>query len=230
MPCTEFALLPLTSPLSPRLLPKLRTCKHVLERASGYPCHFYQQVENPSYMYIVGTWESPGHHERFLPSVENLGLFDLLRGEVVLGVGIGETVEGRGIRMWHLEGDALSSLRTGIDEGIGEEDARKKPPFSAPIISCNRHYISSHNREGFSAMFNEVKHTLENETKEYEIEGGWRIEKEAEDKEEWVMFCGWESVEKHMAFSKKESFKEWRGIVDWVEGFEVRHLRLIEGL
>ncbi|TGO23217.1 hypothetical protein BPAE_0140g00240 [Botrytis paeoniae] len=230
MPCTELALLPLTSPLSPRLIPKLRTCKHVLERASGYPCHFYQQVENPSYMYIVGTWESPGHHERFLPSLENLGLFDLLRGEVVLGVGIGETVEGRGIRMWHLEGDALSSLRTGIDEGIGEEDAKKKSPFSAPIISCNRHYISSHNREGFSAKFNEVKHALENETEEYEIEGGWRIEKEAEDKEEWVMFCGWESVEKHMAFSKKESFKEWRGIVDWVEGFEVRHLRLIEGL
>lgn len=61
------------------------------------------QVENPSLLYIVGTWESPEHHERFLPSVENLGLFDLLGEDVLVGAGLGETVEGKGIRMWHCE-------------------------------------------------------------------------------------------------------------------------------
>ncbi|KAF7856927.1 hypothetical protein EAF04_009687 [Stromatinia cepivora] len=132
--------------------------------------------------------------------------------------------------MWHLEGDALRPFRLGIDEELGEEDSKKKSPFSAPIISCNRYFITSSNKEGFSEKFGEVKHVLAEETKEYEIEGGWRIEKEAEDKEEWVMFCGWNSVEKHLGFSKKENFREWRGIVDWVDGFEVRHLRAIEGL
>ncbi|APA09740.1 predicted protein [Sclerotinia sclerotiorum 1980 UF-70] len=230
MPCTELALLPLTSPLSPRLIPKLRIAKHVLETAAGYPCYFYQQVENPSYIYIVGTWESPQHHERFIPSVENLGLFDLLKGEVVVGVGVGETVEGRGIRMWHLDCDALQPLRVGTEKGPGEEDSKKKSPFSAPIISCNRYFITSSNKEGFREKYGAVKHVLAEEAKEYEIEGGWRIEKEAEDKDEWVMFCGWKSVEKHLAFSTKEGFREWRGIVDWVDGFEVRHLRKIEGL
>ncbi|CAD6441901.1 c14056da-f1eb-42eb-b886-77d1f9d946b2 [Sclerotinia trifoliorum] len=209
MPCTELALLPLTTPLSPHLIPKLQIAKHVLETAAGYPCYFYQQVENPSYIYIVGTWDSPQHHERFIPSVQNLG---------------------RGIRMWHLQCDALLSLRLGIDKEPEEADSKKKSPFSAPIISCTRYFITSSNKEGFREKFDSVKHVLADEVREYEIEGGWRIEKEAEDKEEWVMFCGWKSVERHLGFGKKEGFREWRGIVDWVDGFEVRHLRRIEGL
>ncbi|KAG4034846.1 hypothetical protein MFRU_002g01960 [Monilinia fructicola] len=230
MPCTELALLPLTSPLAPALISKFQRAKHVLEAAAGYPCLFYVQVENPSLLYIVGTWESPEHHERFLPSVENLGLFDLLGEDVLVGAGLGETVEGKGIRMWHLECDALSPLRTEVDEGIGEEDAKKKSPFSAPIISCNRHFVTSYNKGGFSKKLEEVRYALDAETKEYEIEGGWRIEKEAEDKEEWVMFSGWESVESHMASRGKDGFRGWKDIADWAEGFEIRHLRRIEGL
>ncbi|ESZ98990.1 hypothetical protein SBOR_0648 [Sclerotinia borealis F-4128] len=77
----------------------------------------------------------------------------------------------------------LNSLRTEIDEGLGDEDSKNISPFSAPIISCNRLSTTSFNKEGFSKKFEEAKYALEEETKEYEIEGGWRIEKEAEDKE-----------------------------------------------
>ena len=54
--------------------------------------------------------------------------------------------------------------------------------------------------------------------------GGWRIEKEDGEKEEWVLFSSLESVDNHMEFAK------YREIVDFVSGFEVKHLRAVEGL
>jgi hypothetical protein len=105
-----------------------------------------------------------------------------------------------------------------------------KAVLSAQTISLNRHFVPSSKRSLFSQKFSEVKGILEDYTKPYQVVGGWRIEKEGEEKEEWVLFSGFEDVEHHMAFAKTEEFEKYREIVGCVEGFEVRHLRGIEGL
>jgi hypothetical protein len=45
-----------------------------------------------------------------------------------------------------------------------------------------------------------------------------------------VLLSGFESVEHHMGFAKTKEFETYRGVVGFVEGFEVRDLKKIEGL
>lgn len=119
--------------------------------------------------------------------------------------------------MYHLSTDIF---------GVHPKDI--SPVLSAPVISCNRHFVPASKKEEFTVKFNEVKGLLEDYTKPYQVIGGWRIEKEKEEKEEWVLFSGFESVDHHMGFAKTEEFAKYREIVECVEGFEVRHLKKIE--
>lgn len=222
MPVTEFALLPLTHALTqenpslpPSLITKLKTAKTVLETASKYTFHYFQQIEDPSIIYIIGKWDSPAAHGIFLPSPENQRLLEMLKDDI-------ESEDPkRKMSMWHLDSDVFK-----IDKG-------EEWVFDAPVISCNRNFVAKEKKEGFEKKFREVKYLLEEYTKPYKVVGGWRIEKESEEseeKEEWVFFSGFESVDHHMGFAKMEGFAKYGGIVDFVDGFEVRHLKKVEGL
>jgi hypothetical protein len=69
MPVIEFAILPLSQALSPSpptipqpLIQKLQTAQFVLESNSGHPFFFFQKIEDPSMLYIVGKWDSMAAH------------------------------------------------------------------------------------------------------------------------------------------------------------------------
>lgn len=120
--------------------------------------------------------------------------------------------------MWHLDVDVF-------------EKGDEMDVLTAPTISCNRHFVSQEKKEGFKGKFAEVKGLLEDFTNPYWVVGGWRIEKEeaeGAEREEWVLFSGFESVDHHMEFAKTGGFTKYREIVGFVEGFEVRHLRVLE--
>lgn len=220
MPVTEFATLPLTDPLTKEnpalptvLFSKLKTAQTVLEQASGHKFRYFQQIEDPSIIYIVGKWDSPAAHSAFLPSQENQHLLQLLEGTI-------SNLKGRKMEMWHLDTDVFSLPTIADDKWV----------FSAPVISCGRHFVAKEKKTAFEQKFGEVKGLLEKFTRPYQVVGGWRIEKEVEGKEEWALFSGFESVEQHGEFAKTEGFARYRELVGFVEGFEVRHLRAIEGL
>jgi hypothetical protein len=59
---------------------------------------------------------------------------------------------------------------------------------TAPAISYIRHLVTREKKAGFIEEFNEVRGLLEDFTKPYGVVGGWRIEKEDEKREEWVLF------------------------------------------
>jgi quinol monooxygenase YgiN len=221
MPVTELAILPLTHNLTQETpnLPasvkqKLISAKLVLQKASGHKFYFFQQVEDPSIIYIIGSWESPQAHATFLPSTENQKLLELFKDDI-----IAEETDGKKMTMWHLDADVFS--------GVNEED---KPLFTAPVISLNRHFVPGDKKAGFVKKFDEVKGLLEDFTTPYQVVGGWRIEKEEEGKDEWVLFSGFGSVENHHEFAKTEAFVRYREIVEFVGGFELRHMRVVEGL
>lgn len=220
MPVTEFATLPLTDPLtkenptlSSALFSKLKAAQTVLEQASGHNFRYFQQIEDPSVIYIVGKWDSPATHSSFLPSPENQQLLQLLKGDI-------SNSKGRKMEMWHLDTDVFSLPTTANDKWV----------FSAPVISCGRHFVAKEKKIAFEKKFGEVRRVLEVFTRPYRVVGGWRIEKEEEGKEEFSLFSGFESVEQHEEFAKTEGFTRYRELVGFVEGLEVRHLRAIEGL
>lgn len=87
-------------------------------------------------------------------------------------------------------------------------------------------------KDAFVAKFGEVKGLLEEYTKPYPVVGGWRIEDESIDgveREEWDLFAGFESVDQHRAFAKTEAFARYQEIMGFVEGVEVKHLRVVDG-
>jgi len=123
--------------------------------------------------------------------------------------------------MYHLDVDIFD-----VPEGkrgiIGTEGAE--------VVSLNRHFVASEKKSGFQETFDGVKGLLENYTEPWQVVGGWRIEKEGEGKEEWVLFSGFESMDQHMGFAKTKEFERYKGVVGFVDGFEVRHLKRVEGL
>lgn len=85
MTITELAILPLTHALTKEssslpvgVVKKLHTAKVVLEDKSGYSFKYFQQVEDPSIVYLLGAWESPTAHSAFLPSLDNQVCFNEL--------------------------------------------------------------------------------------------------------------------------------------------------------
>jgi heme-degrading monooxygenase HmoA len=111
-----------------------------------------------------------------------------------------------------------------------ELDADVTPlPLNVPVISVNRHFVKHGQRDAFLKQFEHVKPLLQDYTKPRDVAGGWRIEKETEDKEEWVLFSGFDSVEHHIGFSKTDEFQTYRSIVEYVDGFEAKHMKRLEG-
>jgi quinol monooxygenase YgiN len=220
---TEFAVLPLAQPItkdSPALpkdlIENLKQTKAILESVSGYRFRYFQQIEDPSIIYITGLWGSVAAHDKFLASPENQKLLELFKDDL-------SWTGDRMITLWHLEGDIFA-----LDPSSG-----LKSVFTAPTISCNRHFVPAEKKEGFVSKFEEVKGILEDYTKPFNVIGGWRIEKEkidGKEREEWTLFSAFDSVDHHMAFATTEPFRKYREIVDFVEGFEVKHLKAIEVL
>jgi hypothetical protein len=100
-------------------------------------------------------------------------------------------------------------------------------------LGCNRYFVPANKKDGFVKKFAEVRGLLEDYTTPYPVIGGWRIEKETiegKKRDEWVLISGFENVDYHMGFAKTEEFAKYREIVGFVEGFEVKHLKAIDGL
>lgn len=125
--------------------------------------------------------------------------------------------------MWHLDD-------IDVDHVFGPAEREEISVFEAPVITCSRHVVPVNKKEEFGRIIHLMKALLGEVTTPYKAVGGWRIEKESEEKDQYVLFS---SADQHMVFdnSKTDGLAYmYRGIVDLVAGFEVKHLRTIEGL
>jgi quinol monooxygenase YgiN/heme-degrading monooxygenase HmoA len=223
MTVTEFAVIPLThsitkdNPTLPKsLIQKLKTAKAVLESASGHKFYHFQQIEDPSITYFIGQWDSVATHYEFISSEENQKLLELFKDDI-------SSSEDRKMALWHLEANIFAPNASSEEQSV----------FSAPAISCNRHFVPAEKKQSFASKFQEVRGLLEDYTRPFKVVGGWRIEKElveGKERDEWVLFSGFENVDHHMGFAKTEEFTKYREIVGFVDGFELTHLTSIEGL
>jgi hypothetical protein len=132
----QLAILPLTSPLS--ILPypsskNSKTAHFVLESRSGHPFFLFQQIEDPSMLYIVGKWDSVAAHHDFLPSASNQKLLDTLKEDIAMS-----GTDERQMEMWHLDNDVFSLGNSQGDRSV----------FTAPARSCNRHFVPVEKKAG----------------------------------------------------------------------------------
>ncbi|KAF4306492.1 putative dimeric alpha-beta barrel [Botryosphaeria dothidea] len=202
MAVTELALLRLKSGASfddPALRADLQKARKAMEDFTQQPFHYFVQIEDPALFYIVGSWPSADYHfQKWVPSSANQELLELLKDKL--------SVEW----MFHIDVE------------------KPQLPLDAPVMAIGRHFIVSDKRTGFIQTFGAVKHNVENFTAPRKATGGWRIEKETEHKEEWVLFTGWDEVAHHGKFGESEGFQEYGKVREFVDGFEVKHVKTLD--
>jgi heme-degrading monooxygenase HmoA len=210
MAVTELALLhllPPTNATDASLLSHLRQAKSAMEASSGFPFHFFHCLEDPSLIFILGGWPSVQYHmEEWIPSKENQELLEVLKDEVEVEY------------MFHLDLDRKE----------------REVPVGTVVMAFGRHFIRSGEKEGFERVFEEVKGKLEGFIGGKErVVGAWRVDwgyvngeapkGHEKEKEEWVLFTGWESKERHMEFAQTEEFMAYSRIRAFVEGADTKH-------
>lgn len=149
------------------MLAKLSTARECLEQASGHTFRFFQQIQDPSMVHIIGKWDSIDAHGAFLVSPENQHLLQLLSEDVMSSKGKPE------IQMWHLDVDAFDYPSL-ADSWLS----------SATCVAYQWCTVSMQGRAQHSEDFGDLVTAMKRSASAV---GGWRIEKEAED-EEWMVF------------------------------------------
>ncbi|KAK3899612.1 hypothetical protein C8A05DRAFT_17972 [Staphylotrichum tortipilum] len=219
MPVTEFALLHLSHPPPPRPgvlstladAMRLQTAWHAARfpqqpsSAAARAAVWFTQAEDPARLLTTARWASTAAHWEWIRSEANRGVMAGL-------VGGGEIV-GEDTVLFHVEGEFFGVVGS--------------PLLKSPVISLSRIFISRGKREAFVARFGEVKGILEGYAGGSDlVRCGWRDDvEEGAQEDEFVLVCGWESVEKHLAFPECPGFAEFDAIQELISRVDLKHYR-----
>nr|AHG26151.1 dimeric alpha-beta barrel [Shiraia sp. slf14] len=213
MVVTEIALLRLWSGVvigNADLKSKLAHAKKVMQDYTGRQFYYYQQIEDPSCIYIIGEWESLDQHmNHFIPSRDNQSVLESLKDLLAV-----EWLQH--IDVSHID---LPLPKT--------EDEKATIHRHELVLSIVRHFVKDGEKEKFQETFETNKHHLQDFITLGNMGGGWRVDKE-DSKEEWVVFCPWSSVEQHQAFASTEGFAKYGQIRGHIDGAEIKHARFLE--
>lgn len=205
MPVTELAILhlqPGVSLANPSFRAKLLQSVKVMENAlgiSGRRFVYYQGVEDPAILYLLGDWQSPSEHwDEFIPSPENQRLLELLKHDFDIQC----------IQMYHVDVP---------NAGV---------PTDSNIMHIGWYRVRTEDKARFEAQAVDfTQWSNEEESLEKKPAAGWRIEKAEgrENEEEWVRFCGWDNVHERMESRQTEPWKEGNDIHGLVLGSQLKH-------
>lgn len=103
-------------------------------------------------------------------------------------------------------------------------------PINAPLVALGRHFVAKDKKAIFEQKYNELKGFIEKGTEPYLFTGGWIVEKEGQEQEEFVILSGWQDQKHHDDFAKTEDCKKAQELVNYLEGYELSFLKRVEGL
>ncbi len=233
MPSTEFALLHLTTPppASPTLRQTLAAAAHLqsawhasrfphqLPSAAARAARWFTDADDPAWLLTTARWPSVAVHWDWIRGVENVSVMARLTGEGEGGgkgkamIVAGDTV------LWHVEGDLFPATVDGVD-------GMSSPLIESAVVSVARMFVPREKRAAFAARFEEVKGVLEGYAGPEMVGYGWREDGEdGAEEDEFVVACGWESLERHDGFEKSEGFAEYDSIRELVERLDLKRYK-----
>ncbi|GAB1314185.1 ABM domain-containing protein [Madurella fahalii] len=218
MAVTEFAVIHLTStPLSNSVRELLTSSTNVQDswHAANFPTlpssasdravAWFEQIEDPSQLMTTARWDSVAAHWQWIRSDGNIGVMTALGVHIVSQ----DTV------LFHVDADIFEEASSSGSIQL----------LQSPVISVSRILVASENKGAFDAKFDEVKSVLEEYASPGLVRFGWREDLEAGAKEEFVLVCGWESVEKHLDFAGAPGFDQFQGIQQFIETADIKHYK-----
>ncbi|KAE8332501.1 hypothetical protein BDV39DRAFT_167135 [Aspergillus sergii] len=215
-PITELALFHL-KPSTDRatIRRELSSAAKAQASYSKYPTYLFTQVEDPSYIYLLGGWSSvSAHMDDWIPSSTNQSLLASLKEKLDL------------VYLIHIELDPA-------ELGVFGSPAGEVPIVDAPVIAIRRYFLKTGQEEAFLNRFGETKKHLEAYLAPSAFKGGIRVEPKDKtddgvEKEEFVLFSGWGEVQDHVRFAESDGFKEFSQIEDFLEGADIKHVSVSE--
>jgi heme-degrading monooxygenase HmoA len=169
---------------------------------------WFEQVDDPSQVMTTARWESVAAHWDWIRSEENIGVMEGLDKHIVAK----ETV------LFHVDADIFGASAVSAESNVTLRDS--------PVISVSRVSVLREQKGAFAAKFDEVKGVLEEFTGQGLVKFGWREDGEAEAKtEEFVIVCGWESVERHLECAQSPGYFKYAEIRPLVAKADVKHYK-----
>ncbi|CAJ2507459.1 Uu.00g086450.m01.CDS01 [Anthostomella pinea] len=150
----------------------------------------FQQVEDPRVALETSQWESLDQHNTWLASEEYKNS----------SVTVVPHFDFSKLEYFYLDGSVFAAA--------GNE-AQETPLLKSPVISVSRMTVASAEKEAFIEAWAGFKGSLETFAKPHVVQGGWRAQQADQDTDEFVIFCGWPTVEKHLAFGSTEDFPKY---------------------
>ncbi|KAH7358890.1 hypothetical protein B0T11DRAFT_109561 [Plectosphaerella cucumerina] len=224
MTVTEFALLPLKSrgPLPADLIALLeeaqktqdawvqaRNPSQPLQTREARGTAMLQQLEDPSVLLITTLWPSPDGHKEWIASPENTSTMKALSPYL-------DTAGERHVTLFHLDATPLTDF----------DPTSQTSALLAPVLSVGRFTAREGAKSAFQDAFDAARWVVEDVSKPYPLRGGWRIERKR-DTDEFITFCGWESVDQHMSAMQHESWHSWTAAQAHLSTADVRHYKRI---
>lgn len=201
-PVTEIALLRLISPYSisdTSIQSALRQCLQVLRNWASRLFCLHICLEDPSLIYIIGSWASVAQHRtKFLPSDENQALLQLVDGKF--------SVEW----MFH------------IDLPI------ERLPLKVPVMSISRYTLLPAKLQDYATGSIRLRQGLEMRGMNQGFAQGRKIEPGEDRGHEMVMFVGWNSQRRSEEFRQTLEGKAYEDLRKISASVEERHVRLLE--
>lgn len=173
---------------------------------SKYPVRLLSRVDDPSYIYLIGGWDSVAHHlENWIPSATNQEVMNLIKDEIEL--------------QWLLHVD------------IDSKENTERIPIDATTVVIRRFFVKSGMKQPFEEVFNMEKHRLADFTNPIPLCAGWRVDKERdqgtdEEKDEFILFTGSnDQIAHHKDFENTKGFQEFQAKVgEFVDETEANYI------
>ncbi|KAE8370810.1 hypothetical protein BDV27DRAFT_119078 [Aspergillus caelatus] len=218
-PVTELALFHLKSSTDRATIRReLSSVAKAQASYSKYPTYLFTQIENPSYIYLLGGWRSvSAHMDDWIPSSTNQSLLASLKEKLDL------------VYMVHIGIDPAELGMLRLPAGRSGE----VPIVDAPVIAIGRYFLKTGQKDAFLNKFEETKRHLQVYIAPRGLKGGVRVEPkdktdDGEEKEEFVLFSGWAEVQDHFRFAECDGFEEFSQIKEILEGVEIQHVAIWE--
>ncbi|KAK9357293.1 hypothetical protein V1504DRAFT_398923, partial [Lipomyces starkeyi] len=117
----------------------LLRAKKAMESFTNRRFYFYNQVEDQSYIYIIGSWPSLSQHtNEWIPSKENREMLELLKDRLDVDW------------MFHLD----------IDQDKDDSVSSEMIPFSGPTLAIARHFVDPTNKTKHPAISDPECHPI----------------------------------------------------------------------
>ncbi|KAN0110957.1 hypothetical protein V8E51_007344 [Hyaloscypha variabilis] len=206
MPVLEVLQLkvkPTITPTNPSILTSLHTVRSLLaSKIHPTQSRFYQSIEDPSLIFVLGLWDSLSQHQTFLSSP--------FRAEVLAPQ------------------EDLLDFSWCVHIPIGK---REDLPLEAPIVSVARIKLKSGEHvQLHKEITGRYREVLEETTKPFGVVERWILDGGEEGEREQVVITGWTGKEEHLAFSAglRERFEDYRSLRGHWESVVASHMRDME--